>query len=198
MTRVPWDPAEIGSHDADLDALASRLEAYALEVGTAPDPSLAARINDAIDAEPIPGARWWQRGGGIAGRQAPVRLMAAAAVLVAGVVGGLALGEFAGVLDQSGAGSSPPAVTTPSPTPSPSASPSPSPTASPSPSPSPSESASPVSSARLPVPPVASDELETPDPDDVDNSGPGGGDDNSGSGGGGDNSGPGGGGDDSP
>src|SRR3712207_6830685 len=100
MTRVPWDPAEIGSHDADLDQIAGRLDAYALELDVAPDPTLAARINAAVDTEPIPAGRWWQRGGGLAGWQGPARLMAAAVVLVAGVVGGLALGEFAGLLQQ--------------------------------------------------------------------------------------------------
>lgn len=190
MSRLPWDPAEIGLHDADLDDVAGTLDAYAAGTDAAPAPGLAARINAALDAEPIPPAHWWQRGG-LIGWQAPTRLLAAAAVVVIGVVGGLALGQFAELMQQGGTGSSPSPIVSPSPTPTTSPTPTPSPSATPTPTATPTQTPRPL--------PTPSDELETPDPNDVDNSGPGGGgDDNSGSGGGGgDNSGPGGG-DDSP
>lgn len=177
MTRLPWDPAEIGTHEADLDGIADRLSTHAVVESDAPPMELANRIRAALDDEPLPASAWWQRlGGGTGGWQAPVRLLAAAAVLVAGVVGGLALGELAGQLQNSGSGSSPPAVVSPSPTPSPSPSPSPSPTLSPTPS------ATPLSSATLtPPPPLPSPDDETPEPSESDdsgggNSGPGGGD----------------------
>lgn len=190
MTRVPWDPAEIGLHEADLDDVAGKLDAYALEVDAAPAPGLAPRIRAALDAEPVPPAHWWQRGA-LIGWQAPTRLLASAAVVAIGVLGGLALGQLAELMQQGGTGSSPPPVVSPSSTPSESPTPTPSPSPTPTPTATPTQTPHPV--------PTPSDELETPDPDDFDNSGPGGGSgDSSGSGGGGgDNSGPGGG-DDSP
>ena len=182
MSRVPWDPAEIGSHDPDLDEVAGELDAYALDVDSRPDPALAGRIHAALDAEPIPAAHWWQRGGLLGPRAA--RLLAAAVVVAVGVLGGLALGELADVMQQGGTGSSPSPIVSPSasPTETPSPSPSPTPTLSPTPSPTPT-----VAPAATPT-----DEIETPEPD-GDNSGPGGGGNSGPGGGGGDNSGPGGG-----
>lgn len=190
MIRLPWDPDEIGAHDGRLDRVAERLSRYATEQGTAADPSLAHRIRAAIEAEPLPQGPWWRRLRGVAPLRGPARVLAAAVVVVAGVVGGMALGEFAQLIQRGGAGSTPPpAVTTPSPRPSPTITPSASPSASPSPSPS----ADPAP-AQPSVPEASpSEELETPEPseDDEGNSGPGGGGDDGG------NSGPGGG-DDSP
>jgi hypothetical protein len=183
MSRLPWDPAEIGTHEADLDGVADRLTRHAEEVAGPPPTGLVARIHTAVEQEPLPVARWWQRLGTGAGWRAPARLMAAAAVLALGVIGGLALGELTGQ-QNSGSGSSPTPVVSPSPTRS--ATPSPSPSATPTVSPTPS--ASPVSSATLTTPPpTAAEEAETPDPDEDSggNSGPGGGGDNSGPGGGG-------------
>lgn len=188
MTRLPWDPAEIGTHEDDLDNVADRLTRYAESASDAPPAGLVDRIQSALDEEPTPAAAWW-RGGGVTGWLAPVRMLAAAAVLVLGVVAGLALGQLSGLVQDGGTGSSPPPLTSPSPSPSPT--PSPSPSASPSASPSPSES--PVSSARLITPnPSPDDADETPEPGDDSggNSGPGGGGDNSGPGGGGGDSGP--------
>ena len=183
MTRQPWDPAEIGTHEADLDDVADRLTRHAANETGGPYGALVARIQAALDDEPLPAAAWWQRLGAGGRWQAPARLLAAATVLVAGVVGGLALGEFAGQVQNSGSGSSPAPLVSPSSTPSPT--PSPSPTSSPTPTASPSPTAVPPITT-TPLPTV--EEFETPEPSDEDNSGPGGG--NSGPGGG--NSGPGG------
>lgn len=204
MTRLPWDPAEIGSHEADLDEVADRLMRHASATSVGPAPDLAARVSAALDDERVPPWAWWQRVMGTGGFRGPARLMAAVAVVVAGVVGGLALGSVAELVQQGGTGTSPPIQATPSVTPSATPSPTPSPTLSPSPttSPSPSERPSPVSSERLMTPmPEGSPRIETPEPSesddpDEDNSGPGSGGDGSGnSGSGSGNSGPGGGGD---
>jgi hypothetical protein len=187
MTRLPWDPAEIGTHEDDLDHVADRLTRYAESASDAPSIGLVDRIQSALDDEPIPAAPWW-RGGGVTAWRAPVRMFAAAAVLVLGVVAGLALGQLSGLVQEGGTGSSPAPITSPSTSPSPTPSPTLSPSPSDSPSSSPSPSGSPVSSARLITPnPTASpddDAAETPDPDDDSggNSGPGGGGDNSGPG----------------
>jgi len=177
MSRLPWDPAEIGTHEADLDGVADRLARHADAETGLPSPALVGRIQAALDDEPLPVAPWWRRIGAGGGWPAPARLMAAAAVLVAGVIGGLALGELAGQ-QNSGSGPSPTPVLSPSATPSPTPSPSATPTLSPSP----------VSSTSITTPPpTATEEAETPEPDDDSggNSGPGGGgDDNSGPGGG--------------
>lgn len=177
MSRLPWDPAEIGTHEADLDGVADRLSGHAAGETGIPPSGLVGRIQAALDDEPLPAAPWWQRVGGGGRWQAPVRLLAAAAVLVAGVMGGLALGEFAGQ-QNSGSGSSPSPIVSPSETPSPTPSPSPTPTLSPTPTVSPS--ASPVSSATLTTPPpTATEDPETPEPSESDsgggNRGPGGG-----------------------
>jgi hypothetical protein len=184
MTRLPWDPAEIGTHEPDLDHVADRLTSHAAGADGGPYGALVARIQAALDDEPLPAAPWWQRLGAGGQWQAPGRLLAAAAVLVAGVIGGLALGEFAGQVENSGSGPSPAPLVSPSSTPSPSSSPSP--TSSPTPTVSPSPTA--VPPVTTPLPTV--EPFETPEPGESDNSGPGGGG-NSGPGGGG-NSGPGG------
>jgi hypothetical protein len=182
MTRLPWDPAEIGTHDADLDDVAARLTRYADSTADAPPASLIGRIEAALDDEPIPAAPWW-RAGGLAAWGVPARILAAAAVLVLGIVTGLALGQLSGLVQDAGTGSSPAPVISdspsPSPSPSPTPTPSPSPTASPTPSPSPA----------TPEPTASEDETPEPFDDSGGNSGPGGG------GGSGGNSGPGGGGD---
>ncbi|MCA1587330.1 MAG: RNA polymerase sigma factor [Chloroflexi bacterium] len=164
-------------------AVASLPDPYREVVALGQHGALVARIQAALDDEPLPPAPWWQRIGGAGQWQAPVRLLAAAAVLVAGVIGGLALGEFAGQVQNSGSGSSPPPLVSPSSTPSPTSSPSP--TLSPTPTASPSPTAvSPVIPTQLPT----AEPFETPEASESDSSGPGGG--NSGPGGG--NSGPGG------
>ncbi|MGZ8475882.1 MAG: hypothetical protein ACXWWQ_06625 [Candidatus Limnocylindria bacterium] len=173
MSRLPWDPAEIGTHEEDLDGVADRLTRHAEAETGLPHGTLAARIQAALDDEPLPVGPWWRRTGPVSGWLGPARLIAAAAVLVLGVVGGLALGDFAGE-QNSGSGPSPTPVVSPSATPSPTPSPSATPTLSPTPSPSP------MSSARITTPPpTATEEAETPEPgeDSGGNSGPGGGGD---------------------
>jgi hypothetical protein len=190
MTRNPFDPTELGTDDTSLESIARELEDYAAASADAPPPALSSRIRDAIDAEPV---GWWASvSTALVPFRTPARLLAAAAVVVAAIVGAMALGDLADRARQNVGSSPPPILTTPSPSstisPSPSVSPSPSttPTTSPTHTPSPSPTGS-----------DDDDEIETPEPaeSDDDNSGPGGGDDdNSGPGGGGDNSGPGGGG----
>jgi hypothetical protein len=185
MTRHPFDPSELDRPDADLEALAARLERYAAEEVGVPSSDLADRIRQRIDREPSRRVPWasisgWTGGSGLA------RAVAAAAVVVGAIVGAVAFGELIGWVRQADVGASPqPTLTAPPVAPSPT----PTPTLSPSPTPSPSPSPTPAS----PVPSPSEsedDEVETPepseseDPDDDDNSGPGGGG-NSGPGGGG-------------
>ena len=179
MSRHPYGPDELDREDASLDRVADRLERYATERRAEPPMGLASRIMATIDDEPDPTLGWWASfTSGLAAWRTPARALAVAAVLVAAVVGAIALGELSERARQDNIGSSPsPALLAPSPTPTLTPTPSPSPSASSSPTASPSASAS-----------DDDDEVETPAPGESDNSGPGGGDDDS------DNSGPGGGG----
>jgi len=186
MSRYPFDSAELGRHDADMDRVAAMLEGYASDMGEPPI-DLAVRIRAALDDEPIPATGWWASLlATLAGWQGPLRLVVATAVLAIAVVGAVVLGDLADRARESTGSSPPPSQTMlPSPTPSPT----PTPTPTPTPSPTPTLSPSPSSSASEAADPSASeddaDEVETPEPSESD-------DDNSGSGGG-DNSGPGGG-----
>lgn len=178
MTRHPYGPDELDRDDAALDRVAERLESYAARRSAEPPVDLATRIMATIDDEPAPRAGWWAgASAGLRAWRAPARALAVTAMLVAAVVGAIAIGELAERARQENVGSSPSAVpSTPSPSPTPTATPSPSPTPTPSPSLVPSPSAS------------DDDEFETPEPSESDDSGS----DNSGSGSGGsDNSGPG-------
>ena len=182
----PYDPAELGRHDPELDRIAEELERHVAAMGGEPPLDLTGRILSAIDDEPMPTSRWsW-----LIGLRGPARLLAAAAVVVVAITGALAIGSL---IDQArqNVGGEPTPVLLPSPSetlapsPSPSASPSASPSLSPSPTPTPS-----VTPTVQATPSDDDDEVETPEPSesDNDNSGPGGGggdDDNSGPGGGG-------------
>jgi len=183
----PYDPAELGRHDPELDRIAQELERQAAAMGGEPPLDLTGRILSAIDDEPMPSSRWsW-----LIGLRGPARLLAAAAVVVVAITGALAIGSLIDQARQNVGGEPTPVVLpSPSETPSPTPSPSNSPSESPSPSPSPTETPS-VPPTVQPTP-SDDDEVETPEPSesDDDNSGPGGG------GGGDDNSGPGGGGGD--
>jgi hypothetical protein len=183
----PYDPAELGRHDPELDRIAQELERQAAAMGGEPPLDLTGRILSAIDDEPMPSSRWsW-----LIGLRGPARLLAAAAVVVVAITGALAIGSLIDQARQNVGGEPTPVVLpSPSDTPSPTPSPSNSPSESPSPSPSPTETPS-VAPTVQPTP-SDDDEVETPEPSesDDDNSGPGGG------GGGDDNSGPGGGGGD--
>lgn len=197
MSRYPFDRVELGSTDADLDHVARELERYAAEQGEPASLDLVARINAAIAAEPEPRGRWWTvLGAALRPWRGPARVLAVVGVLVAAVMGAIAVGTLAERARDDNLGTSPLPVPSLTPSPTPSISPSPSPAITPSPSPSPTPSPTPQ--------PTASDddEPETPEPSESDDSsGPGGGGDDSGGGGnsgpgggGGDNSGPGGGG----
>jgi hypothetical protein len=179
MTRHPFDSGELGRDDPEMDRIGEELERYAATTGGEPPIGLATRIREAIDDEPLPASGWWASTlAFLAPLRGPARVVLAAAVVVAAVMGGIALGELAdrATID---AGSQPPSVVeTPIPTPTPT--PTPTPILTPSASPSPAATDD-------------EDDVETPEPTETDDSsGPGGGD-NSGPGGGGDNSGPGGG-----
>ena len=182
MSRHPYGPDELDREDASLDQVADRLERYAAERRVEPPMDLGGRIMSTIDREPDPPRGWWATfASGLTAWRSPARALAIVAVLVAAVVGAIALGELAERARQDNIGSSPsPALLTPSPTPT--MTPSLSPTPTPTPSASPSPTASPSATAS-----DDDDEVETPEPDESDNSGPGGGDagDNSGPGGGG-------------
>lgn len=174
MSRYPYGHDELDRGDESLDEVARRLERYADERRANPPMDLATRIRATIADEPDPALGWWA---GLAAWRAPAQALAAAAVIVAAVMGAMALGQLADRARQDDVGSSPIPSLLVSPSPSPTPTPSPSASASSTPSVSPSPS------------PTASDddgEVETPEPSESDNSGPGGG--------GGDNSGPGGGG----
>jgi len=182
MNRHPFDPHELGRADPDLGRVADALERYAADAGGEPPLDLASRIRSVVDAEPVRRGPFallatWRR---------PVRLLAAAVVVLAAVVGAIALGELADrARTDVGSTPTPSVVTTPTPTPT--QTPTPTPTVSPSPSASPTVTPSDTAE------PSATDDdggVETPEPSESDNSGPGGG-------GGSDNSGPGSGGDDS-
>jgi hypothetical protein len=193
----PYDPAELGRHDSDLDGVAFELERHAASAGGEPPPDLAGRVMSAIGDEPIPSSRWaW-----LGDNRGPVRLLAAAVVIVVAIAGALAIGSLIEQARPNVGGPPTPAVL-----PSPSETPAPTPTVSPSPSLSPTPTVTPPTVS--PSPSDDDDEVETPEPSesDDDNSGPGGGgdDDSSGPGSGDDretpepsgddNSGPGGGG----
>ncbi len=177
MTRHPYGPDELDRVDADLDAVAHELERYAaVRSGDAP-PGLAAAIREAIAAEPDPHVGWWQRLiAGPAAWGATGRAVALAGVITIALAGSIAVGQVLNVLGPNVGGSpapspslSPSEVSTPSATPSPSPSPSPTPTLQPTPTTAPS---TPTAS------PTDDDGgVETPEPSDDDNSGPGGGHD---------------------
>ncbi|MGH2357683.1 MAG: hypothetical protein ACRDGJ_06670 [Candidatus Limnocylindria bacterium] len=156
MTRLPFDPAELGTDDSALQPVADALERYADQTSGLPPSDLAARIRGAIGAEPVPGGGWlaallppagrsWGRGLGFAA----VGLVAASAVVVA-IVGGQLMDAYR----EANTGSS----ASPVPTSSPSPSLTPSPTLSPSPTPMPSESESPSPSTSPSASPEATDE----------------------------------------
>jgi hypothetical protein len=182
----PYDPAELGRHDPELDRIAQELERQVAAMGGEPPLDLTGRILSAIDDEPMPSSRWsW-----LSGLRGPARFLAAASVLVVAITGALAIGSL---IDQArqNVGGDPTPVVLPSPSETPAPSPSRSLTPSPSASASPSPTASPtVAPTTQPTASDDDDEVETPEPSesDDDNSGPGGGggdDDNSGPGGGG-------------
>jgi hypothetical protein len=163
MTRHPYGPDELDREDATLDRVAERLESYASRRSAEPPADLAARIMATIDDEPAPRAGWWASvSAGLRAWRAAARALAVTAILVAAVVGAVAIGELAERVRQENVGSSPglvPSSPSPSPTLTPTPSPSPSPSLSPSPSPVPSPSAS------------DDDEVETPEPSGSDDSG---------------------------
>lgn len=171
----PYDPAELGRHDPELDRVALELERQSAAMGGEPPMDLAGRIMTAIEDEPIPASRWaW-----LGGFRGPARLLAAAAVVVVAITGALAIGSLMQQAQPDVGGPLTPIIL-----PSPSETPTPTPTASPSPSPSTTPTLSPSPSVS-PSPSDDDDEIETPEPSesDDDNSGPGGGgDDNSGPG----------------
>lgn len=175
----PFEPGvDLDRRDPSLDEVASRLESYTAATGGEPPVDLASRISAAIDDEPEPAGRWaW-----LGTWTAPMRAVAAVAILVAIVVGTLAVGTLIDSARRNVGTSPPPAL--PSVSESPSPVPSPTPTASPSPSPSVAPSSTGSATPRPTVTPVPSpgdddddDEIETPEPSesDHDNSGPGGG-----------------------
>lgn len=172
------------------DHAEQELERYAQEVRPVPPPDFIDRVMGAVEHAPPP-----RRGllGGLLALPAawhrPLQAVAMMVVLVAGVVGALAAGEF--LISFRNVGSSPPPSVAPStmaPGPTESVSPSPSdePSDTDTPKPSPSET-----SRASETPEPSQTERDTPDPSESpdatdDNSGPGGGgDDNSGPGGGG-------------
>jgi hypothetical protein len=170
----PYDPAELGRHDPELDRVALELERQTAAMSGEPPMDLAGRIMSAIEDEPIPASRWaW-----LGGFRRPARFLAAAAVVVVVITGALAIGSLIEQARPDVGGPPTPAVL-----PSPSETPAPTPTASPSPSlaPTPTLTPSPTVS---PSPSDDDDEIETPEPSesDDDNSGPGGGDDDDSSG----------------
>ena len=186
MNLHPFDSHELGRDDPDLGRVADALERYADDAGGEPPVDLAFRIRSAVDAEPIRRGPFallatWRR---------PVRLLTAAVVVLAAVVGAVALGDLADrARTDLGTSPSPSTVSTPTPIPTPT----PTPTPTPAPTVTPSPSASPTVTPSDTAEPSATDDgggVETPEPSESDNSGPGGG-------GGSDNSGPGSGGDDS-
>jgi hypothetical protein len=185
MTRHPYGPDELDRVDPGLDRVAEELERYAAGRVGEPPLDLAARIQAAIDDEPDPRPGWWASFSvALRGLRGPARAVAVAAVVVAAIVGALALGDLAERARQNNVGASPSATPISTPTASPTSTPSATPSASPSPSPTVTPSDEPTVLAS----PTASDddgEVETPEPSESDNSGPGGGGDNSGPGGGG-------------
>ena len=185
MTRHPFHSSELGRDDPEMDRIADTLERYADATAAEPPIGLATRIRDVIDDQPRPAGGWWASVlAALTPLRGPARIVLAAAVVIAAVMGAIALGELADRAPVDTGTTPPPSVVdTPVPTPTPTVSPTPSPT------PQPSASAAPTASDD-------DDELDTPDPTETDgSSGPGsGGSDNSGPGGSGsDNSGPGGG-----
>ena len=184
MTRHPFDSDELGRSEPEMDAVGSALERYASKVGDEPPAALAARIQAAIDEEPAPSRGWWASLLALfSPSRGPARLALASVVVVAAVVGAVALGELADrARTNLGASPTPSPSTIATPTPTPTVPPTP--TRTPIPSPTPSESPPAAE-------PSATDdddgEIETPEPteSDDDNSGSGSGDDNSGPGGGG-------------
>ncbi len=86
----PYEPGvDLDRRDPSLDEVASRLETYAAATGGEPPVDLATRITTAIDDEPRPAGRWaW-----LGTWSAPMRAVAAVAMLVVIVVGTLARGD---------------------------------------------------------------------------------------------------------
>lgn len=178
MTRHPFDSGELGRSDPEMDRIGEGLERYASQAGE-PPMDLASRIRATLDDEPIPAGGWWQSLlAALAAWHGPARLALGAAVVVAALIGALALGDLADRARNNNTGSTPaPSVII---TPSPSPSPTPSPTSTPTPTAAPSPPA-------VPTPSASNDHgggSETPRPSESDNSGPGGGSDSSGPGGG--------------
>jgi hypothetical protein len=184
MTSHHYDPSELDRLDPELDGVAAELERYAAGVSGEPPAGLTNSILRAIDEEPAPRSGLAAL---LAGWGSSARTLAAAAVLAAAVVGGLALGGFIGTR-QPDVGASPDASASQivSPSPSTSASPTPSPTSSPTPSPTASPTTAPSTPSPVPtvepVTPVPTatdddDELKTPEPSESDSSGRGSGSD---------------------
>jgi hypothetical protein len=175
MTRHPYGPDELDRVDADLDAVAHELERYAARHDADVPPGLAAAIREAIAAEPDPRVGWWQRF--VAGPAAwgPTgRAVAVAGVITLALAGSIAVGQVLNVLGPN-VGSSPAAspIVSPSEVSTPSASPSPSPSPSATPTQEPTPTVTPSSPAASPT--DDDGDVETPEPSDDDNSGPGGG-----------------------
>lgn len=184
MNRHPFDSHELGRGEPELDRIGEQLERYAADAGQEPPLDLASRIRSAVEAEPA--AR-----GALAGLLAtwrrPVRVLAAAVVVLAAIVGAVALGELADrARTDIGATPSPSLVVTPTPTPTPTLTPTPTVSPSPSPSPTPTPTQTPTATPSQRAEPTGTDDsgVETPEPSESDSSGPGGG-------GGSDSSGPG-------
>jgi hypothetical protein len=177
MTRHPYGPDELDRVDADLDAVAHELERYAAGQDADVPPGLAAAIHDAIAAEPDPRVGWWQRFvAGPAAWGATGRAVAVAGVITLALAGSIAVGQVLNVLGPN-VGSSP--APSPSVSPSDVSTPSASPSPSPSPSPTPTLQPTPTTAPSTPTASPTDDDggVETPEPSDDDNSGPGGGDD---------------------
>ena len=59
MTREPFTPAELGTDDESLNAVAAELEDYAQLAHRAPSAMLVRSVMDAVEAEPAPRRGWW-------------------------------------------------------------------------------------------------------------------------------------------
>lgn len=173
MTRHPFDSGELGRSDQEMDRIGAGLERYASDAGNEPPIDLAARIRATLDHEPIPSSGLWASVlAALAGLHGPARLVMATAVLLAAMLGAVAIGDLVdSARRDTGSSPEPSEVVAPTPTPTPTPSPTPSPTPTPTLSPTPTPSPSPSESDD-------DDEGETPEPNesDDDNSGPGGGD----------------------
>src|SRR5215210_3937140 len=147
MTRAPYGPDELDRVEPELDRVAEALEQFAADESETPPIGLAHRIVAAVDDEPEPVPGWWARlGASLVPWRGVARGLAAAAVVVAAIAGGLAVAELADRDAGPYVGTSPSPAVVVSPSPSPWPSPSASPSASPSPSPSPSRTVAPSAS----------------------------------------------------